>query len=341
MALYDHIDFVPPASVQDEARRGLEWRRQHGRGGTSVTIARARDLSNGRKISPETARRMAAYFARHEVNVREAGWKPGQDGFPSTHRIGWSLCGGDPGRAWVRKIVRQMDHRDDRSSTMKLERRFIAFDKAGGERSQWLRVERRAVDGEERAYITGYAARFGVDSLDGAVGDFIERIAPGAFQIVTDANERSEPLMCKALWNHNDDMPLAAYPDSLRVWEDEHGLGFEFPVSRTTYARDLQANIEDGIVKGNSFAFLIDRENGGEEWSVDEEGRTIRTIKRVSMVPDVGPCTYPAYGEGDLDVARRSFAAFREAAAPTVDLTEYRKRHAALTNFLGAARHGR
>lgn len=225
---------------------------------------------------------------------------------------------------------------------MELERRYFKFDTTGEDRSKFLRVETRAVNGEERSFITGYAARFGVDSLDGAVGDFVERIAPGAFSIVDEANERGTPLMCKALWNHNDDMPLAAYPDTLRVWQDDHGLGFEFPVSRASYARDLQTNIEDGIVKGNSFAFLVDRNNGGEEWSVDKEGRSIRTIKRVSLVPDVGPCTYPAYGEGDLDVARRSFAAFRTMAKRKVfDMSPWRARHADLTAFLKATPHGR
>lgn len=218
---------------------------------------------------------------------------------------------------------------------MQLERRYFAFATTGEDRSKFLRVERRMENGETRAYIKGYAARFGVDSLDGAVGDFIERIEPGAFSIVDDANERRAPLMCKALWNHNDDMPLASYPESLRLWQDNHGLGFEFPVSRASYARDLQANIEDGIVRGNSFAFLVDRENGGEEWTVDRDGRSIRTLKRVSMVPDVGPCTYPAYGEGDLDVARRSFAAFRKAKARRViDLSPWRSRHSDLSGFL-------
>lgn len=218
---------------------------------------------------------------------------------------------------------------------MQLERRYFAFATAGADRSQFLRVERRMVGGEVRAFIKGYAARFGVNSLDGAVGDFIERIEPGAFSIVDEANAKKSSLMCKALWNHNDDMPLASYPDSLRLWQDDHGLGFEFPVSRASYARDLQSNIEDGIVKGNSFAFLVDRDNGGEEWTVDRDGRSIRTLKRVSLLPDVGPCTYPAYGDGDLDVARRSFADFRKAKArKVIDLAPYRSRQSQLARFL-------
>lgn len=218
---------------------------------------------------------------------------------------------------------------------MEIERRFLTFADAPESEGPLLQVEHRSVDGETRSFVKGYAARFGVYSLDGAVGQFVERIAPGAFNIVNEANEKRASLMCKALWNHNDDMPLAAYPETLRLWQDDHGLGFEFPVSRASYARDLQANIEDKIVRGNSFAFMVDRANGGEEWSVDERGRNIRTVTRVLMVPDVGPCTYPAYGEGDLAVAKRSFAAFaKQRAVKVFDLSPYKARRDALTKFL-------
>jgi HK97 family phage prohead protease len=335
---YDHIDFTPPKGVREEAARGLAWRQEYGRGGTEVGVARARDLSNGRAVSPETARRMASYFARHEVDKQGQGWSPGQSGFPSAGRIAWALWGGDAGQAFASRLVKQIDAADNRSSsTMELERRYFSFAATGEDSTKFLRIEQRAAGDEQRTYVTGYAARFGVDSLDGAVGDFVERIAPGAFALVDDANERGTPLMCKALWNHNDDMPLAAYPDTLRVWQDDIGLGFAFPVSRASYSQDLVVNIEDGIVRGNSFAFLVDRENGGEEWSVDREGRSIRTIKRVSLVPDVGPCTYPAYGEGDLDVARRSFSAFRKTQTrKVIDLAPYRAKRAELSQYLNA-----
>ena len=59
---YDDIDFTPPADVQEEAQRGLDWRAEHGRGGTEVGVARGRDLSNGVSVSPETIRRMVNYL---------------------------------------------------------------------------------------------------------------------------------------------------------------------------------------------------------------------------------------------------------------------------------------
>jgi hypothetical protein len=42
-------------------------------------------------ISPETARRMKAYFDRHEIDKQGKGYRPGEDGFPSAGRIAWAL----------------------------------------------------------------------------------------------------------------------------------------------------------------------------------------------------------------------------------------------------------
>jgi HK97 family phage portal protein len=110
---YD-FDFTPPKGVQEEAERGLEWRREHNRGGTEVGVARARDLSNGVAVSPDTVRRMANYFSRHESDKDGEGFKPGEDGFPSAGRIAWALWGGDEGKRWADSLVDRMNAQDER-----------------------------------------------------------------------------------------------------------------------------------------------------------------------------------------------------------------------------------
>ena len=110
---YSHIDFTPPEGVRKEAEKGLAWRREHGRGGTAVGIARARDLANGVKLSPSTVRRMKAYFDRHEIDKKGKGWNPGDEGFPSNGRIAWALWGSDAGWAYARKVVEQMNAADE------------------------------------------------------------------------------------------------------------------------------------------------------------------------------------------------------------------------------------
>lgn len=114
---YDHIDFTPPKDVQEAARRALEVRAtkpESQKGLTSVGIARARDLANGRKVSPETARRMYSYFTRHEVDKQSPKWDDWSKG-----RIAWGAWGGDPGFRWSSKLVNQMKRADEKMNTLR------------------------------------------------------------------------------------------------------------------------------------------------------------------------------------------------------------------------------
>jgi hypothetical protein len=331
VARYDHIDFTPPAGVREEAAKGLAWRSEYGRGGTAVGVARGRDLSNGTTISPETARRMKAYFDRHEVDKQGEGWSPGEPGFPSNGRIAWALWGSDPGWAWSRKLVEQMNAADEENRSM-IERRSLYEEESAD--LPLLRVESRSEEGAaESRWIVGYAAKFGVNSLD--LGDFVERIDPQAFGIVAERRGRKKALETRALWNHDANFPLARYPGTLRMNVDDIGLRYEFPVPDTTYGRDLAANIDAGIVRGSSFSFQI--APGGEAWSV-EDGRSIRTVTKIDSLIDVGPVTFPAYPDADVSVAQRSFNAFRSQRdaesskrlaiqARAADLREYLRKH--------------
>jgi HK97 family phage prohead protease len=325
-ARYEHIDFTPPAGVREEAQRGLDWRSEFGRGGTAVGVARGRDLSNGTTISPETARRMKAYFDRHEVDKQGEGWSPGQNGFPSNGRIAWALWGGDSGYSWSKKLVRQMNAADEdaRSDTMNIERRSLAIDEVESA-VPLLTVESRSEDGSEREWVVGYAAKFGVLSLD--LGDFVERIDPGAFGLVAERRGRRKPLETRALWNHDPNYPLARYPGTLRMTVDEVGLRYEFPVPDTTYGRDIASNIRAQIVKGSSFSFTVP--SGGDSWAV-EDGRSVRTIQRIDSLLDVGPVTFPAYPDADVKVAQRSFDHFRQEQKRHDEVRQFLANRAAL-----------
>ena len=171
-----------------------------------------------------------------------------------------------------------------------------------------LTVESRSEEGAaDREWIVGYAAKFGVNSL--VLGDFIERIDPGAFGIVSERRGRKKSLETRALWNHDANYPLARYPGTLKLSVDEVGLRYEFPVPDTSYGRDLAENIRAGIVRGSSFSFTVP--SGGDSWAM-ENGQSIRTIQRVDSLLDVSPTTFPAYPDADVKVAQRSFDAFRQ-----------------------------
>ena len=112
------VDTKPPVTVAAAARRGLELRREYGRGGTAVGVAQARNLSNRKELSVDTARRMVAYFERHEVDLKAPAAKRGNPGYPSAGYIAWLLWGGDAGRTWARKIMRQQARVDEAQKEM-------------------------------------------------------------------------------------------------------------------------------------------------------------------------------------------------------------------------------
>lgn len=107
--------YEPTDGMKEEAQRGLDWRREFGRGGTEVGIARARDIVNGKNLSLDTVKRMRSFFARHEVDKEAEGFRPGEDGYPSNGRIAWALWGGDAGKSWAEDIVEDEseDYEDD------------------------------------------------------------------------------------------------------------------------------------------------------------------------------------------------------------------------------------
>jgi HK97 family phage major capsid protein len=103
----------PTQSMKSEARKGLDWRKEHGRGGTRIGAERANQILNGENLSDETIKRMYSFFSRHEVDKKAQGFRQGEKGYPSNGRIAWALWGGDAGFSWSRKLVNQM--KDDRS----------------------------------------------------------------------------------------------------------------------------------------------------------------------------------------------------------------------------------
>jgi HK97 family phage portal protein len=109
LAYGEKKDNTPPQGARDEAQKGLDWRREYGRGGTEVGVARARDIARGANLSDETIGRMVSYFARHEVDKQAEGFNSGEDGYPSAGRIAWALWGGDAGRTWADKRWAQIN----------------------------------------------------------------------------------------------------------------------------------------------------------------------------------------------------------------------------------------
>lgn len=132
--------FVPPQAVRNNAKRGLKLREKHGRGGTAVGVARARDLSNGKAISLSTVNRMVSYFARHEVDKKGEGW-----GVDSAGYIAWLLWGGDAGKSWANSIAKR-EKKKDKASMTNLTTAFFNIIKADKNDDGTLTVYGKATD---------------------------------------------------------------------------------------------------------------------------------------------------------------------------------------------------
>jgi len=254
MATYkgQDINLKPTATMAEEAQRGLDWRKEHGRGGTEVGVARARQLVNRQELSPETVRRMVSYFARHEVDKEGEGFSPDEDGYPSAGRIAWALWGGDAGKSWANEKDRVMDRIDD---------------------------EERGWD-EERPYPNEHAARINEpDQYDdfrreadagGSGIDFIYGIVDNTSEIQSirfDADRYTEA--------------------EAREWLDDHDFEpIKFEPAIGERGDDME-NIEENIVEDNveevtedvarfDRSEMVQRAIGMQDTAIDTESRTVR-----------------------------------------------------------------
>lgn len=107
-------EHIPPAAVAKAAEKGLELREKFKRGGTQVGVSRARDLKNRAHLSDEVVKRMASYFARHNVDKRAKNF--GDDDNPSAGYVAWLLWGGDAGKAWVEKEKAKLSDKKDKTA---------------------------------------------------------------------------------------------------------------------------------------------------------------------------------------------------------------------------------
>jgi hypothetical protein len=93
---------TPPKSVATQAKRGLDLREKHGRGGTEVGVRRARQLGDQQPVSDKDIKDIYSYFARHTVDKDGEGWASRTD--PSAGYIAWLLWGGDPAERWIGRL---------------------------------------------------------------------------------------------------------------------------------------------------------------------------------------------------------------------------------------------
>lgn len=177
-------------------------------------------------------------------------------------------------------------------------------------------IERRAfvsgIEIEERAdgkrSVRGHAAVFNQLSED--LGGFREQIAPGAFAEAIGSDD------VRFLLNHEGLSLARTVAKTLRLSEDARGLAFEADVNPDDPDwQRLMPKLVRGDISQMSFGFSV--RPAGQDWAKDDEGRTIRTLKRLRLF-DVSPVTYPAYPQ--TDIAVRSLAAWQQDQVPAAPM---------------------
>ena len=106
---YASIDFSPPKAVQSAYLRGLKLKDAYGgKGLREPTLQKAKHFAEGGDNDPAHARKMRAWFARHDTDK-----KPGWDKPPTPGFVARLLWGGDAGQRWAARLVRQVERADE------------------------------------------------------------------------------------------------------------------------------------------------------------------------------------------------------------------------------------
>ena len=128
------LNLVPTDTMANNAKRGLELRKEFNRGGTQIGVTRANQLVNKQRLSPDTVLRMYSFFSRHEVDKQGRGFNSGEEGYPSAGKIAWLLWGGDAGFSWSTSKRNQiMKERESKAEPDSLKvGDMVSWDSSGG-----------------------------------------------------------------------------------------------------------------------------------------------------------------------------------------------------------------
>lgn len=283
--------YRPTEEMARVAERALEWRREYGRGGTEVGVARARDIANRANLSSETVGRMRSFFARHGALRSEHFDEKEPDGGPGAWRIAWDLWGGDPGRTWSERIGRQ----EDEKQMSEMQHKSVA-----------LEIKREP---DEDGIFEGYASVFGV--VDQGM-DVVER---GAF-----AKSLGSGRKVKMLWQHNMSDPIGVW-DEIR--EDERGLYVKGRLLKEVQkGREAMALLKVGAIDSMSIGYRTIE-------AVPEANGRVRKLTEVDLF-EVSLVTFPMLPDAKI-TSVKSITTEREFEQFLRDAGYSRKEAAAIT----------
>jgi HK97 family phage prohead protease len=224
--------------------------------------------------------RIAAWIARHLVDLDAPAAQPDNDNYPSPGAVAMALWGGGTTKRQANRALEYAQGVVDRIREEESARGAIVTNLETRVFDETFEV-REESDGMR---LEGYAALF--NSRSENLGGFTETIAPGAF-----ARSLKSRNDVKLLWNHDSGEVLGSTrAKTLTLVEDERGLRVSALLPNTSRGRDAAELIKRGDVTGFSFGFSLPA-RGGDEWSGDGTERVLKSVRihEVSLTP------FPAY----------------------------------------------
>lgn len=315
------INLDAPAYMRAAARRGLAYYAD-GLGGDGLvdkTIRDARLMADG-QVSDDKWIAIAAWIARHLVDLDSPDADPSSENYPSAGVVAHLLWGSGPTKRQAQRVldyaqgvVERIRAEERTTNDLQNEKwRTIALNLNKDERQQMTtRVERRVntVEFDVRAgeassdgmSFTGYAAVFNSPSEP---LPFTEVIKEGAFK--RSLKSRNE---IKLFMNHNTDVVLGSTRSgTLQLSEDSRGLLAQAQLPDTQAGRDLSVLMQRGDVSSMSFGFSVPPK--GDKWSSDGATRELHQVRlhEVSIVTG-----FPAYEATTASVRSLDILAQRTA----------------------------
>lgn len=269
------VNLEPPAYMRAAARRGLEYYEQ-GLGGDGLvdrTIREARAMANG-SVTVDKWARIAAWIARHLVDLDAPAADPDNDAYPSPGVVAHLLWGSGPSKraaeralAYAEGVVGRIEAENEGrargESVKKLETRTNLTSIEVREESDGMTFE-------------GYAAVFDSDSQP---LPFIERIKRGAF--TRSLKSRNNIFF---YWNHDSGQVLGSTrAGTLQLEEDDRGLRVRAKLPNTTLGRDVAELVRTGVIDSLSFGFSTVKDS----WDESGNRRTLEAVRlhEVSLTP--------------------------------------------------------
>lgn len=301
------VNLRPPAFMRAAARQGLKYHEEglSGDGLRPQTVREARAMAAG-NVSADKWVRLAAWIARHLVDLDSPSARPGNTDYPSAGVVAHLLWGSGPSKRAAR---RALDYAEGVVARLEEENRELVNVEAKQmakieTRTNTTNFEIRQIDGGGMTF-TGYAAVFNAPSEP---LPFTESIAPGAFKRSLDSRND-----VKLLWNHDSSMVLGSTrAGTLRLEEDNIGLRVSADLPDTQAGRDAAYLIKRGDVDSMSFGFSVPK--GGDEWVSENE----RVLKSVRLF-ETSVVAFPAYTQTAGSTAVRAFDKIAKRAGVDAD----------------------